>query len=321
MKCQQVNELLVAYSDGEVTTSERTLIQTHLAACDFCQNKLAALSATQDRVRRSLQARAAQAASSPQAWDRLQARLAQETRPSSWLQRLAPGIGRSITQSLRGGVTMKKGFAFAAILALVIAVSAVVFVPSVRAQVEDVIQRIALGAYSWAEQVAQIGGESQAVPADVWIIDTEIGGFAGNAPPGVDPTVRSVTDLEEAQASTNFHLRTPTDLLEGYALREVKLAPIGGTHWAFLFYDGPGHDIIVVQMSVGPQPSDEPNTVAESVVGLVTDGTLEEIDFDGRPAVWSDGHGLMWEADGVSYTVGGLDLSLEETLQIARSLR
>ena len=154
-----------------------------------------------------------------------------------------------------------------------------------------------------------------------WIVDTEIGGFAGNAPPGVDPTVRSVTDLEEAHASTNFHLRTPTDLPEGYALREVKLAPMGGTHWAFLFYDGPGHDIIVVQMSVGPQPGDEPNTVAESVVGLVTNGTLEEVDFDGRPAAWMDSHGLMWEADGVSYTVGGLDLSLEETLQIARSLR
>ena len=217
---------------------------------------------------------------------------------------------------------MKKGFAFAAVLALVIAVSAVAFVPSVRAQVRDVIQRIALGAYSWAVQVVpQIEGESQPVPADVWIIHTEIGGFAGNAPPGVDPTVRSVTDLEEAQASTNFHLRAPTDLPEGYILREDKLAPMGGTHWAFLFYDGPGHDIIVVQMSVGPQPSDEPNTMAESVVGFVTDGTLEEIDFDGRPAAWTDGHGLMWEADGVSYTVGGLDLSLEETLQIARSLR
>jgi hypothetical protein len=155
----------------------------------------------------------------------------------------------------------------------------------------------------------------------MWIVNTEIGGFGGNVPPGVDPTVRSVTNLEEAQASTSFHLRAPTDLPEGHTLREVKLAPIGGTHWAFLFYGGPNHDIIVVQMPVGPRPSDKPN-VAESVaVGLITDGAMEEIDFDGHPAVWVDGHSLMWEADGINYTVGGLDLSLEETVQIARSLR
>ncbi len=326
MKCQEVNELLVVYSDDEVTPSEQTLIQSHLAECDFCQKKLAALSATQGRVSRFLQVRAAQAAPSPQAWSRLQARLAEEARPSSswlptWLQRLSPDVGR-INQIFTGGLTMKKGLALAALAALVIAVSTVAFVPSVRAQVVDTIQRIALGAYSSAVQIVpQIRGESQPLPADMWIVRTEIGNFGGNAPPGVDPTVRSVADFEEAQASTNFHLRAPTDLPEGYILREVKLAPIGGTHWAFLFYSGPDHDIIVVQMLVGPQPSDEPNVAVGVAVGLITDGTLEEVDFDGRPAVWTDDHSLMWEADGISYMVGGLDLDPEQTLQIARSLR
>jgi hypothetical protein len=55
--------------------------------------------------------------------------------------------------------------------------------------------------------------------------------------------------------------------------------------------------------------------------GLITDGTLEEVDFDGRPAAWADGHSLMWEAEGISYMVGGLDLDLEQAMQIARSLR
>lgn len=50
MKCQEVNELLVAYLDNEVTPSERTLIQAHLAGCDACQEELAALSALQSRV-------------------------------------------------------------------------------------------------------------------------------------------------------------------------------------------------------------------------------------------------------------------------------
>ena len=151
MKCQEVNKLLVAYLDGEVTPSERTLIQAHLAGCDFCQKELAALSVTQSRVSQSLQVRAAQAAPSPQAWSRLQARLARacpersrrEACPSSswlpaWLQRLAPGVGR-INQIFEGGLTMKKGFALAAVAALVIALGTVTFVPSVRAQVGEIL--------------------------------------------------------------------------------------------------------------------------------------------------------------------------------------
>ena len=326
MKCQEVNELLVALTDDEVTPSERTLIQAHLVGCEFCQKNQVALLATQDRVSRSLQARAAQATPAPQAWSRLQARLAEETRPAlawppTWLQRLSPDRGR-IRPILSGDLTRTKRLALVTLVALIVVMSVMVFVPPVRAQVVDTIQHIVLGTHSWAKQVIfQSKGESQPIPADVWIIRTEIGGFAGNVPPGVNPTVHSVTNLEEAQASTSFHLRAPTDLPEGYILREVKLAPIGEAHWAFLFYSGPGHDIIVVQMPVGPRPSDKPYVAESVVVGLVTNGTLEEIDFDGRPAAWVDSHGLMWEADGVSYTVGGLDLSLEETLQIARSLR
>ena len=151
MRCQEVNELLVTYLDGEVSPSERTLILAHLAGCASCRKELAALSATQSRVSRSLQVRAAQAAPSPQAWSRLQARLARacpehgrrEARPSppwlpAWLQRLAPDVGR-IKQVLEGGLTMKKGFTLAAIATLVIALGTVAFVPSARAQVGEIL--------------------------------------------------------------------------------------------------------------------------------------------------------------------------------------
>lgn len=140
MKCQEVNKLLVAYLDNEVTPSERTLIWAHLAGCDACQAELAALSALQSRVSQSLRLRAAQAAPSPQAWSRLQARLAREARPSPlWLpQRLAPGVGR-FNQIFGGGVRMKKGFALTAIAVLVIALGVMAFVPSVRAQVGEIL--------------------------------------------------------------------------------------------------------------------------------------------------------------------------------------
>ena len=47
---------------------------------------------------------------------------------------------------------------------------------------------------------------------------------------------------------------------------------------------------------------------------------MEEVDLDGRTAVWIDSHSLTWEVDDISYTVGGLDLSLDEAIRIAESL-
>lgn len=96
--------------------------------------------------------------------------------------------------------------------------------------------------------------------------DTEIGGFGGNVLPGVDPIVRWTADFEEAQEVTPFHLRAPGYLPDGDTLRGIKLAPGN----AFLFYGGPGHDIILIQASVGPQPSDDPNLAVGVKTGWVT---------------------------------------------------
>jgi hypothetical protein len=189
-----------------------------------------------------------------------------------------------------------------------------------------VIQTIVLGDYSRAVQLAPGAASGQSdVPPDMWIVRTEIGNFGGNVLPGVEPVVRSLTSLKEAQAMANFQLVTPTYLPQGYTLREVKLAPIGGTHWVLSFYGGPAHDILIVQMPGGPQPTrstHDPHTVAGVYVssGVVTGGTLEETELDGRKAVWIEGHSLMWAVDNMTYEVGGLDLTLEEAKQIARAL-
>ena len=183
------------------------------------------------------------------------------------------------------------------------------------------IQSISLGPYTHAVQIAPGDQSGQPVPEDVWIVRTEIGNFAGNAPPGVEPLVRSLSGLQEAQSLVNFPILSPVFLPEGYALREVKLAPIGATHWVFLSYDGPGHDIILVQMPGGPQPSDNPHVMSGVFTGFLTDGTLEKAELDGQPAVWVDGHSLMWAVDNVTYEVGGLDLTIDQAKQIARSLR
>lgn len=163
MRCQEVNRLLTAYLDNEVTPSEHTLVRAHLAGCDRCQQELAALSALQGRVSQFLQAKASRVAPSPQAWSRLQARLAKEAPPSPeglprWRQRLAPGVG-GISRIL-GGVTMKKGvFALTILAGLVIALSAVAFVPSVRAQVGELLR--------WFRFQTPAGGGEVSIPGSV----------------------------------------------------------------------------------------------------------------------------------------------------------
>ncbi len=139
MKCQEVNKLLVAYLDNEVTPSEHTLIRAHLARCDTCQRELAALSALQSRVSQFLKVRAAQATPSPHAWSRLQARLAREARPLGF-QRLALAIQR-VGQAfpLREGTALKQRLVLALIVTLVITTGIMVFVPSIKAQVGEAI--------------------------------------------------------------------------------------------------------------------------------------------------------------------------------------
>jgi len=185
-----------------------------------------------------------------------------------------------------------------------------------------VLRTIILGDYTRAVQVEpQTPNDSMPISPDAWIIRTEIGNFAGNAPPGTEPLVRSLASLEEAQSDVEFPILTPADLPDDYALREVRLAPIGLTHWVFLFYGGPGRDIIIAQMPGGPQPSRNSGEMSGVFTGFVTEGTLQEVELDGHPAVWIDGHSLSWTVGAVTYQVGGLDLTLEEAAPIARSLR
>jgi hypothetical protein len=85
MNCQEVQALLPAYLEDEVTPQERALIQNHLATCEACQKERAALSATRNGVRQALKRLADRAEPSAQAWTQLQARLVQQpTRSRAW---------------------------------------------------------------------------------------------------------------------------------------------------------------------------------------------------------------------------------------------
>lgn len=211
-------------------------------------------------------------------------------------------------------------------------------VPRTIAQgVAEILQTIHVGPFTEVSRVAPAGGEGKILsPAQVqelkeryniWSVSTPIGEFGGNLPLGQDATVLRFQTVDAAQAVTPMTIRQPAHLPAGYTLRELALPPMKDQ--VFLFYDGPAGDIVIVEAAVGVkygpvvaqgenQASQEASVVADNVV---TDAPITPVAFDGRQAAWIEDGGLRWEADGRSYAVGGADLSLEEALRIAGSLK
>jgi len=72
MRCDKVKELLLAYLDEEVDSSDRALIQAHLAECEACRQELAILSRVRERISQHFQVQASNLSPSPQAWSRLE---------------------------------------------------------------------------------------------------------------------------------------------------------------------------------------------------------------------------------------------------------
>jgi hypothetical protein len=153
-----------------------------------------------------------------------------------------------------------------------------------------------------------------------WTIHTTIGNFGGSAPPDVAMTVVRVGSFDQALAHVSFDLRRPEHLPAGYQLREAMIAP---NESSFFFYDGPQGEIVLMQTPVYERVEKGFGGVAigtSVVVGILTDNPLEEVVRDNWHAGWFEGNSLVWEADGISYILGGLDLSLEEAIRIAESL-
>jgi len=189
------------------------------------------------------------------------------------------------------------------------------------------LQSLVLGEQTTVHQVSpEMAPAAQTPPAtpivewrgDIWIIRTAIGNFAGNVLPGHDVAVRRFSDLAEATAAVTFSLRQPDYLPAGYGFREAIVPPLD---WAILFYEGPGGDIVLAQMPVGEQSSGEAGRFTSVGVGTLTDKPIESVTLNGQLAGWAEGYGLIWEAEGVSYILGSVNLSRDESIRIAESLK
>ena len=84
MKCEDINKMLAAYLDEEVTPEERRHVEAHLASCQKCQEELRTLASTRERLRLVLRAEAARVESSPRVWERVRRRI--ESKDSFWEQ-------------------------------------------------------------------------------------------------------------------------------------------------------------------------------------------------------------------------------------------
>jgi anti-sigma factor RsiW len=78
MKCEDVNELLIPYLDGELSKEEREAIELHLSTCSRCREELEALAAIRDGSRQALKAMAAEATSPAQSWEAIEPQLISE---------------------------------------------------------------------------------------------------------------------------------------------------------------------------------------------------------------------------------------------------
>ena len=162
MKCEQIQSLLVPYLDGEVTPSERTLIQAHLSNCTICQQELTLLSMARSRVRSMLQRRTVHAVPPTEAWSRLEAKLSEAERPSpkkeAWFSRKAPnGNPASNPRRKYGGVSMNKRSIFSVMAGVVLAILAVLVARNVTpasASAQQILDR----AYKAQTQVAPAQG-------------------------------------------------------------------------------------------------------------------------------------------------------------------
>lgn len=144
MNCREVNELLVAYLDGEVTPSEREMIAAHLAECASCREEMYRLMQMQRRLSRSLKAMAADVSPSPQAWSHLQARLTKRAPQELWPQRLAPDVWHKLTKvclMIKGEILTKHKLAVAVVTTLVLAITIMASIPTVRSQAGEWVAR------------------------------------------------------------------------------------------------------------------------------------------------------------------------------------
>ena len=215
---------------------------------------------------------------------------------------------------------MKKGFALAALAALVIAVSTVAFVPPVRTWAQSVLAQlgplIITDAPTWPEVVINTP------PAPTPIGQPTATPFAGPLP---------IMTIEEASDAAGFQVLSPEYIPAGYRMvaRGVFAPPAGVfAHTTCATESGEEHISINQDRYV-------PGFESEFPMG---DAPTVDVTVRGQPGLWVEGaklgiknndsggselygvNVLIWEEGDDLFFLTSNELALEEMLKIAESL-
>jgi hypothetical protein len=277
---------------------------------------------------------------------KLQNQLEMERRPSM----LSFSSGSLFRQLLKGAVAF--GLTVSVVLGTVL-----VFSPTARAQVQDLIIRFVEVDSPWALLSAPSDAESPR-PAPPMPDSTQAPGAgvsgdmpappempAPSLPEGVAPRPgQALVSLEEAQAQTSFTIKMPATLPEGYSFKgvvkppplpeikeplpadsSVSRLPSAAT---LIFEDAAGEVLTLSEATLAALPADE---VLQLPAGK---GSLQEVTVNGQPGQYIEGawspqgwdpnanhHLLHWQgADGVTYELLSPTLGLSELLVVAQSI-
>jgi len=246
-----------------------------------------------------------------------------EVRSPSWFRRLAPGVGciRQVFQ-IRGGLTMKKGFALAVIAALVIAVGAVALVPPVRAWGRGVLARfealIITDAPTWPEVVI-----------DTPPAPTPIGQPTSTPVLGPLP----VLTIEEANDVAGFQVLSPEYVPAGYRVvaRRVYVVEAGVFVRTTCATESGEERVSISQVRYVPGRYEEEFPVGDAPTMDVTVRGQPGLRVEGaKLGIRNDDSGgselygvnvLIWEEEDDLFRLTSNELTLEELLKIAESLK
>jgi hypothetical protein len=129
-----------------------------------------------------------------------------------------------------------------------------------------------------------------------------------------DITLDEAVSLDRAQELVKFTLRQPTFMADGYEFQGVTVIHSGHASLDYVNSSG-GRLIGLLQTAVGGEDG-------EVQVTFSSDTDVEEVEVDGREALWTqagDEGMLVWEADNVNYQLVGVS-DLEVALRIAESI-
>jgi hypothetical protein len=196
-------------------------------------------------------------------------------------------------------------------------------VPAASKEVSQAVSRLVLsemrvGPHTVAQQST---GDRQALEEAVaaipqeekdrmWHVEAGGVGFGGSSPKGVGPAALELGSIEEARGKAAFRFTTPAVLPDGTAVSKVYLSPVGDD--VILVYAGAGAASFAIS---------EFAVSSSAASATISDEAYQQTTVGSAPAAWYPSGVLVWENDGISYTIGAPGMGEDEARRIAESMR